>query len=112
MIEIVILISFKKKMSLILIVYIFTAVFLSAPRNDQIMSFTRSQTKVYDYLRVGAAQTNITPPLLWKFQTEGAVTSSPALVDVDKDGTLDVIFASGNRKLYAVNYYGIFRQVV
>ncbi len=44
-----------------------------------------------------------TIPVLWKFNTTGTITSSPAIGDLNNDSFLDIVFGSGDSILYAVN---------
>ncbi|MFX0066980.1 MAG: hypothetical protein ACFFC7_33015 [Candidatus Hermodarchaeota archaeon] len=47
--------------------------------------------------------TTSAPSLLWKYRTEGSLTPSPALVDLNADEELEVIFASGDGNIYVEN---------
>ncbi len=41
--------------------------------------------------------------LKWRFATESWVYSSPAVVDIDNDGNMEVVFGSSDGKLYAIS---------
>jgi outer membrane protein assembly factor BamB len=86
-----------------IITLIFTITYLTTYRDGQITSLGSVQDIASVYQQNESTLTAITPPLLWKYRTEGTVTSSPALADVDGNGELDIIFGSGDSKLYAAN---------
>jgi len=41
---------------------------------------------------------------LWRYSTNGAIKSSPAIADIDSDKILDIVIGSDNNKLYALDY--------
>ncbi|MGC9777839.1 MAG: hypothetical protein HZR80_01190 [Candidatus Heimdallarchaeota archaeon] len=43
---------------------------------------------------------------LWDFATGGYVITSPVIVDLDKDGTNEIIFGSHNYKVYCLSHLG------
>jgi len=44
--------------------------------------------------------------LLWKFQTNGEIRSSPAAYDINNDGRLEIMAGSMDSRVYAINYKG------
>jgi WD40 repeat protein len=44
--------------------------------------------------------------LLWTYETKGSIKSSPAVADLDGDGTHEIIFGSEDKRLYALTNDG------
>jgi outer membrane protein assembly factor BamB len=68
-------------------------------------AYLEDQVKVaaLSIMRVSPPPATAFPQREWKYTTEGAIDSSPAVADVDGDGQLEVVIGSSDSRVYCLN---------